>query len=175
MVRLFREHLEIWTDGVMDCRHLYTDKDRDILPEHEAVYKTMTGQNQLLKEAFLRLGKTAEDYFDGLRRTRKSAAGYHLQRILKYADRYGGDIVTGAMAHAARFDAFGADAILKIIQGRRLKRAAGQYRARPLPDNVRDWLRSCHVEDDTPGRFDRLIDKGSTSPDKEGGNDGTPS
>lgn len=174
-VRLFREHLEIWTGGVMDCRHLYTDKDRDILPEHEAIYKDITGQNQLLKEAFLRLGKTAEDYFEGLGRTRKSAAGYHLQRILKYADRYGSDIVVGAMAHAIRFDAFGADVILRIIQGKNLKTPAVTHRARPLPDNVRDWLRSCHVEDDTPGRFDRLIDKKDISPDKEGGNDGTSS
>lgn len=172
-VRLFREHLEIWVDDTMDCRHLYTQGDRDILPEHETIYKTMTGQNQLLKDAFLRLGKVAEDYFEGLKRIRKSAAGYHLQRILKYADRYGSDIVAGALTHAALYDSYGADAILRIIQGKRLSKASGKYSRAPIPDNVRNWLRSCHVEKDSPGRHDCMIGNDKPSSDGDKDNDGT--
>ena len=157
-VRLFRSHLEIWLDDKMDCRHTYTKQDRQVLPEHEERYKTMTGQRQLLKDAFLRLGDVAKKYYEGLKKNRKSAAGYHLQRILKYADRYGADIVAGALAHAARFDAYSADSILRIIQGKKFKASAKKMRHQPLAPNARKWLQTCYVERDRPSHFDELID-----------------
>ncbi len=158
-IRLFREHLEIWINKKMDCRHVYAEEERErqVLPEHEEIYKKMTGQRQLLKDAFLRLGETAGKYYEGLKKSRRSAAGYHLQRILKYADRYGADVVSGALAHATRFDAYSADSILRIIQGKKLKASSGKYHHKPLPDNVRDWLRTCNVEQDKPGHYDELI------------------
>lgn len=169
-VRLFLDHLEIWTDEKMDCHHVYAEDEhsRQVLPEHEKIYKTITGQRQLLKEAFLRLGKAAEDYYEGLKKTRKSAAGYHLQRILKYADRHGADVVSGALAHAARYDAYSANSVLRIIQGRKIKSSSKRHNYKPIPDNVRDWLRTCDVEEDKPGHFDQLINKKNHSPDKDG-------
>lgn len=157
-IRLFRNHLEIWCNGKMDCRHAYTDKDRDILPEHEKQYKKMTGQSGLLKEAFLRLGDLAKPYYEGLKQIKRSAAGYHMNRILKYTDRYGTDVVTGALAHAMRYDCFGADAILRIIQGKKLKIVNKKTVRESMPANVRDYLRSCSVEQDNPKRYDQLID-----------------
>jgi hypothetical protein len=101
----------------------------------------------------------AQKYYEGLKKTRKGAAGYHLQRILKYADRYGADVVSGALAHAARFDAYSADSILRIIQGKKLKSSSKKYRHESLAPNVRQWLRTCYVEQDKPGHYDQLIDK----------------
>jgi len=156
-VRMFREHIEIWFGDKMDCRHVYTEQARQVLPEHEKIYKKMTGQSQLLENAFLRLGKVAKAYYEGLKTTRKSAAGYHMNRILKYADRHGSDVVSGALAHAIRFDAFSADAILRIIQGRKLKSSNKKSVRESIPANVRDYLRSCSVEQDNPERYDLLI------------------
>lgn len=156
-VRLFREHLEIWCDGKMDCRHIYTDKTRNILPEHEAIYKKMTGQTELLKDAFLRLGDVSKQYYDGLKQTKRSAAGYHMNSILKYADRYGADVVTGALAHAIRFDCFDSNAILRIIQGKKLKTVKNKPVQKPLPANIQNHLRSCSVDQDSPSHYDKLI------------------
>lgn len=158
-VRLFRDHIEIWCDEKMDCRHVYTQKDRQVLPEHEALYRKMTGQSQLLKDAFLRLGEVAQIYYNGLKETRKSAAGYHMGRILKYADRYGADVVSGALAHATRFDSFSADVILRIIQGKTIKASGKKSAGKNLPNNIRSYLKSCSVEQDNPERYDRLINK----------------
>ena len=158
-VRLFTDHLEIWFNEQMDCRHTYTDQDRDVLPEHESIYKKMTGQSQLLKEAFSRLGDVSEQYYQGLKDTKRSAAGYHMSRILKYADRYGTDVVSGALARSARFDAYSADAVLRIIQGKKLKTSNKRAVSRSIPPNVRDFLRTCSVEQDKPGQYDNLINK----------------
>ena len=158
-IRLFRDHLEIWFNGQMDCRHIYTDKDRDVLPEHENIYKKMTGQSQLLKEAFSKLGDVAKQYYQGLKETKRSAAGYHMSRIIKYADRYGVDVVSGALAHGARFDAYSADSVLRIIQGKKFKTSNKRPVRKSIPPNVRDFLRTCAVEQDKPERYDHLINK----------------
>lgn len=168
-VRLYRDHLQVWTNGKLDCRHLYVEgrHQRQVLLEHEEAYKAMTGQRQLLKDAFLRLGKHAEDFYAGLKKLRRSAAGYHLQRILKYADRYGTNIVAGAMAHAARFEAYSADAVLRIIKGKRIQSSNKKHFQKPLPENVRNWLRTCSVEEDLPARYDQLVDLKTTDTNGE--------
>ena len=142
----------------MDCAHCYCSEPgkRQVLPEHEEVYRSVTGQKRLLEEAFLRLGDDAGVFYEGLKTRRRAAAGYHLQRILKYADRYGTDVVAGAMAHAARYGAYGADSILRILMGKGLpKSIAGA--APQLPENVRQWLRGAVVEKQTPGFYDKLL------------------
>jgi hypothetical protein len=117
----------------------------------------MTGQSQLLEDAFLRLGEVAQTYYKGLKETRKSAAGYHMGRILKYADRYGADVVSGALAHATRYDSFSADAILRIIQGKNIKGSGKKTAVKGLPENARSYLKSCSVDKDNPKRHDLLI------------------
>ena len=168
-VRLYRDHLQVWAEGKLDCRHLYVQgrHQRQVLAEHEEAYKAMTGQRQLLKDAFLRLGKHAEDFYAGLKKLRRGAAGYHLQRILKYADRYGANIVAGAMAHAARFEAYSADAVLRIIKGKTIRSSKKKHLQKPLPENVRNWLRTCIVEQDSPGRHDKLVDRKTTDKKSE--------
>ncbi len=156
-VRLFRDHLEIWCDGKMDCRHPYAGKKRNILPEHETIYRKMTGQAELLKDAFLRLGDVSEQYYEGLKRVKRSAAGYHMNRILKYTDRYGADVVTGALSHAIQFDSFSADVVLRIIEGKKFKSVDKKTVQKAFPANTRNFLRSCSVDQDTSQRYEHFI------------------
>jgi hypothetical protein len=155
-VRLYGDHLEIWVNGSFDCKHLYETQrhKRIVLPEHEKMYKKMTGQKALLEEAFLRLGQPAKDFYEGLQQSRKAAAGYHLQRILQYADRHGTDVVVGAMAYAARYGAYSAEAVFRIISGKKLKLKTANER---IPENVRQWLRSYAVETQNPDHYDTLV------------------
>src|SRR6056297_739512 len=157
-VRLYRDHLEIWVNGQLDCKHAYTTKDRSVLPEHEAMYKKMTGQKKLLEEAFYSLGEPAHVFYEGLQKTQKAAAGYHLQRILQYADRYGTDVVAGALAYAAKYNAFSAESVLRIVSGRKLKTAKPQIEA-DMPENVRQWLSAYAVETQSLAYYDNLIEE----------------
>lgn len=159
-VRLYKDHLEIWLDSKLDCRHTYINGTlkRQVLPEHEKVYKEITGQHHLLKDAFLRLGSQAQSYYEGLRRERGGAAGYHLQRILQLADRCGSDVIAGALAHAMRYGAYSADAILRITRGKPLK-VNRQTPPQTVPEDIRNWLRSCAVEGQDPKFYDHLIEE----------------
>lgn len=163
-VRLFKSHLEIWVNKQLDAKHNYIKSrhQRQVLPEHEAIYKKMSGQTQLLKHAFLPLGEPAISYYDGLKQHRGAVAGYHLQRILTYVDRHGADVVTGALAHAQRYGAYSADAVLRIIQGKGQKKNPAIPPA-PVSENIRDWLRSCAVEEQEPEFYDKIIN----NPDDE--------
>jgi hypothetical protein len=165
-VRLYKDHLEIWVNRQLDCKHTYVQDryKRQVLPEHEQIYKKMTGQRQLLKNAFLRLGESAMTYYEGLKTKRGAAAGYHLQRILQYADRYGHDVVDGALAHASRYGAYSADAVLRIIQGKKLNK---KIATETIPENIRQWLRSCAVEKQDPDLYDRMIHKNNEDEEED--------
>jgi transposase len=165
-VRLYRDHLEIWVNKQLDCKHTYVqDRDqRQVLPEHEQIYKKMTGQRQLLKNAFLRLGEPAMTYYEGLKKQRGVAAGYHLQRILQYADRHGHDVVAGALAHASRYGAYSADSVLRIIQGKKLNK---KIATESVPENIRQWLRACAVEKQDPSLYDRMILKNNEDEEED--------
>jgi len=157
-VRLYNDHLEIWINQQLDCKHTYI-KDRyqrQVLPEHEQIYKKMTGQSRLLEKAFLGLGQGAHAYYEGLKKHRRAAAGYHLQRILTFAERYGSDVVSGALAHAQRYGAYSADAVLRILQGRQ---PSAKLPLAKIPENVRQWLRTCAVEKQEPDFYDNLVDE----------------
>jgi transposase len=168
-VRLYQDHLEIWVNGQMDCRHTYCNGryQRQILAEHEGMFKKITGQHQLLKQAFVRLGEPAQSYYEGLKKQRGTAAGYHLQRILKLADRHGSDVVAGALAHAQRYGAYSADAIMRVIHGKTLKRKGHPQPLPKVPENIRQWLRSCAVEHQDPALYDKLVERIVTILDKK--------
>jgi len=161
-VRLYEEHLEIWVDDKMDCRHTYCQgrHQRQVLPEHENAYRKLTSQGALLEKAFLRIGEPAKSYYDGLKRERGSAAGYHLQRILKLADRYGSDVVAGAISYAQRYGAYSADAIIRVIHGKALKSKGKPLpKTEDVPENIKQWLRSCAVERQDLDAYDRMVSK----------------
>ncbi len=154
-VRIYRDHLEIWFQGSLHCRHTYTavKGERQILPEHEEKYKEQSGQKQLLEKAFLRLGDTAREYYQGLQREKNSAAGYHMQRILHFTENYGPEVVLGAINHAIKYGAYDSNTILRIIKGKKFK----SQNTAPLPQNVQQWLRTQAVEKQNLSHFDKLV------------------
>ncbi|MDQ1240005.1 MAG: Integrase, catalytic core domain protein [Thermodesulfobacteriota bacterium] len=160
-VRLYLDHLEIWVNSQLVASHVYKEEkyERSILPEHEQAYRGYTFQTELLKTAFLRLGEEAKAYFEGLQRERGAAAGYHLQRILKLANRYGSDVTAGALSHAMRYGVYSADAVSRVIYGKTI-RSRGNPQGVPelVPENIKQWLRSCAVENPDPSSYDRLIE-----------------
>ena len=161
-VRIYEERLEVLVGGKVVAVHR-SCRDRHqrlVLPEHEDAFKRCTPSRLLLEQAFLRLGPAANDYYDGLKTQRGRGAGYHLQRILRLTDRHGSEVITGAMAHAAKYGNYSADAIARVVSGRELTdRRRGQSTAVPTPpERVRQWLEGIHVEQGDLADYDRIID-----------------
>jgi hypothetical protein len=78
--------------------------------------------------------------------------------------RYGSDVVAGALAYAMRYGAYSADSVIRIIHGKALKQK-GRALLKNVPENIKDWLRSCAVEDHDLGFYDKFI-KGTETNDK---------
>lgn len=169
-VRLYENRLEVLVGGSVVGVHLRCSgrHQRRVLPEHEEAFKRATPSRRLLEQAFLRLGPVAETYYEGLRTQRGRGAGYHLQRILKLADRHGTAAVTGAMAHAAKYGNYSADAIARVLSGRAIpRRTPDDHRDAPVPtESVQKWLEGIDVEGGDLEEYDRIID-GLGEPDKE--------
>lgn len=171
-VLLYPERLEILVGGEVIAVHArHSEPGRHVLPEHEAEFKRSTPSRRLLEQAFLRLGNTARDYHQGLLAERGKGAGYHVQRILRMADRYGSSVVMGAMAQSARYGNYSADAVARVIAGRapqtRGARAPGDGLVLP-PESVRRWLEGLDVEQRDLGDFDQMIE-GEANDDKKDG------
>lgn len=160
-VHVYAERLEVLVGGTVVAVHARGDgrHERHVLPEHEDAFKRCTPSRRLLEQAFLRLGPAAHDYYEGLKAQRGRGAGYHLQRLLKLADRHGSALVSGAMAHAARYGNYSADAVARVIAGREMRRCqAMRVPQVPPPERVRRWLEGLHVEQSDLSDYDRLIE-----------------
>jgi hypothetical protein len=168
-VRAYRERLEIFIEGHLAAVHTFAEKpyQRIVLPEHEEAFKRATPSRLLLEQAFLRLGEAAGGYYEGLKASRGRGAGYHLQRILKLADRYGSAVVCGAMAHAARYGNYSADSVARVIGGRALLQGERQHSVGSAsPQNTQQWLSGLDVERTDLADFDALVDR-MTSPGED--------
>jgi len=160
-VRAYGDRLEVLVDGSIVAVHAICSgrHQRVVLPEHEAEFRKSTNSARLLEQAFARLGPTAEDYYLGLKTQRGRGAGYHLKRILTLADRHGSEVVTGAMAHAARYGNYSADAVARVITGKTLRNAAVSGRDVPMPpERVRRWLEGMEVEGRDLADYDEMIE-----------------
>jgi transposase len=169
----FADRLEVLVDGAVVAVHALCHErhQRRVLPEHEDDFKRTTPSRRLLEQAFVRLGPAAREYYDGLWSQRGRGAGYHLQRILKLADRYGAEAVSGAMAHSARYGNYSAEAVARVLTGQDLRSkrppAGGPGEVPPPSDRVRRWLEGIHVEQSDLGDYDRLIDGAAVDDDEE--------
>jgi transposase len=161
-VRVFDNRLEVLVGGQIVAVHERHDEryGRHVLPEHEEQFKKCTPSRRLLEQAFLRLGDVARDYHQGLVAERGRGAGYHIQRILKMADRHGSSVVSGAMSQAARYGNYSADAVARVIAGQPIKTCKPTARAEPIaPETVRRWLEGIDVEQRDLGDYDRMVDE----------------
>ena len=171
-VLLYPERLEILIGGevvAVHARHAEPWR-RHVLPEHEEEFKRSTPSRRLLEQAFVRLGNTARDYHQGLVAERGAGAGYHIQRILRMADRYGSSVVMGAMAQAARYGNYSADAVARVIAGKPTRvrglRAPADGLVLP-PDSVRRWLEGIDVEQRDLSDFDRMLEGKDPNDDQD--------
>jgi transposase len=173
-VREYAGRIEILVGGQVVAIHprCFERHQRKTLPEHDEAFKKCTTSRHVLEQAFVRLGAAAEDYYAGLRTQRGRGAGYHIQRILKLADRHGTSVVLGALAHAARYGNYSADAVARVIAGREIRRPETQDSgAVPVPpERVRRWLEGLDVETGDLGDYDRIVDRlgGNTGDDTDG-------
>ncbi len=86
-------------------------------PEHHLPAKIRHGLEPV-KSAFLRLGVVAETFLDGLKRDHPRNCGFHARLILDQKERYHTEAIADALEHAARFHAFDAKAIERILKSR---------------------------------------------------------
>lgn len=159
-VRVFADRVEILVAGQHVATHPRSDvrHGRSVLPEHEAEFIHWTPSRMLLEQAFLRLGEPARVFHAGLVAQKGKGAGYHLQRLLKLADRHGSDPVVAAMSHAARYGNFSADAVNSVIAGRKMPRTPLATPATAPPEQTRLWLAGLDVETGDLDAFDRMVD-----------------
>ena len=175
-VRMYGDCLEIVVAGQLIAKHPRHAEpfQRHVLPEHEEQFKKCTPSRRLLEQAFLRLGNAARHYHEGLVAERGAGAGYHIQRILRMADRHGSCVVLGAMAQTARYGNFSADAVARVIAGKPVRRGGPRKDSDGLvlpPESVRRWLEGIDVEQRKLEDLDKLLDdKAKTS--SESGKDG---
>lgn len=174
-VRVFSDRLDILVEGSVVAVHpiCHGRHQRMVLPEHEAQFKRCTTSRLLLEQAFLRLGPAASDYYDGLRVHKGRGAGYHLKRILSLADRHGSSVVTGAMAHAASFGNYSAEAVVRVIAGKTLRDHTTACDDVPMPpERVRRWLEGLEVEGRDLEDYDHMVDRLDNDDDEQEGDDG---
>jgi len=171
-MHIYPHRVEILLEGEVLAVHVrsFLRFKRTVLKEHEAEYLRLTPSRRLLEGAFLRLGPTAETFYQGLLQERGQGAGYHLRRILKLADRRGTSVVIAAMAHAAKYGNYNADAVVRVINGRDSPAETGatpQGEAPMPPARVKAWLEGLYVEESDLSEVDRRIDQHGSDDDEE--------
>ena len=95
-----------------------------------------------VRESFLALGEGAQVFLTGLKRKQPRNCGFHARFILQLKEKYHCDDINGALAHAARYQAFDANAVSRILAARANPRTLESIRN----DKARDALRSALPE-----------------------------
>jgi transposase len=171
-VLLYAERLDILVDGQLVATHARSkgSYERHVLVEHEEAFMRHTPSRRLLEQAFVRLGPGAEAFYQGLRAQRGQGAGHHIKRLLVLADRHGNGAVIAAMNHAARFGAYSADAVTRVLAGAGLARKATATPTGEVPmppERVRSWLEGLDVEQRDLADYDDLIDGAEAGDDDD--------
>ncbi len=153
-VRVLMGRLEIIVGDQVVAEHRVGSGrfQRYVLPEHEAAFYRKSRSSWLLGEQFARLGSAAAEFEKGLREEKRTAAGYHMSRILALAAKVGFPRVGEALRHAARYQAFDSHAVERIVRGRHPPRAhRSPSPAVVLPDKLAEYLKGA-------GEFQRGLD-----------------
>lgn len=174
-VRVLMGELEIAVnvDGVDTVvgRHQLkaTRHQRYVLPEHEAKFRQRSRSRHVLAEQFSRLGSGADEFMEGLREAKGAAAGYHMSLILRLADRkeVGPRRVAEALRHAARYGAFDAHAVARIVTGRRLPLAPLKSKEAALPAPVGEFLKGAGSFQRSVKAYERLAQASSDESRKD--------
>jgi transposase len=153
--------LEVLVGKEVVAEHRLRDTrfQRYVLPEHEAEFYRKSRSSHLLGEQFARLGPSASEFEKGLREEKRTAAGYHMSRILELAGKVGIPPVAEALRHAARYQAFDSHAVERIVTGRHPRRASqapSPDGARALPAPLAEYLKGAGDFQRGPGAYQRF-------------------
>jgi len=130
---------------------------RYVLPEHAAAFYRKGRRSHLLGEQFARLGSAAAEFERGLREDKRTAAGYHMSRILELAAKVGTPRVAEALRHAARYRAFDCHAVERIVKGRHPRHTRrSPSPAAALPDKLADFLKGAGEFQRGPDAYQKL-------------------
>jgi len=110
-------------------------------PRHRAHPKVRYGLEPV-KEAFLSLGDAAQIFLTGLKGKHPRNGGFHARFILQLKEKYCSDDINGALAHAARYQAFDGHAVERILKARAIPRTLESIRN----DQAREALHSALPE-----------------------------
>lgn len=132
---------------------------RYVAPEHEAEFRQHSTSRHVLREQFLRLGSAAEPFARGLEQERRGAAGYHMQRILQLAERYGVARIAQALAHAERYAAYDHQAVARIVAGKPPRSPTRLQPQALTPTNLGSYLKGAGSHQRSPGEYQQLAEK----------------
>jgi len=110
-------------------------------PEHRLHTKVRYGLEPV-KVAFWALGDGAQVFLTGLKGKHPRNCGFHARFILQLKEKYCCDDINGALAHAARYQAFDGRSVERILKARATPRTLESIRN----DKARQALRSALPE-----------------------------
>jgi len=169
-VRVLEGRLEVVVgENDVIATHELSDRkhQRHMLPEHEAAFREHSSSRHVLAEQFLRLGPAARDFVDGLVVEQRSAAGYHMSRILGLAEHVGALRVGEALRHAVRYGAFDFNAVARIIAGH-TDLLAPPVSTGPLPQHIGRFLLGAGNHQRSLAAYEKYLSKLSRGPDDDG-------
>jgi hypothetical protein len=109
----------------------------------------------LLQARFAAWGPVAEDFATKLRR-RKRTPGPELDHILKLQVAWSVDDIVAAIEHAAKYDAFDARAIERILEARFRPRRLAEQIADATRNQIRDAMRGHPIEQRALSSYETL-------------------
>lgn len=170
-VQVLEGVLEVYLEAKPIAQHSLRDTryKRYIAPEHEAEFRQHSTSRHVLHDQFLKLGKGAEAFAEGLVQDHGGAAGYHMANIFKLVDRVGVPRVVEAMRHAARYGAFGHTSVKRIVDGKKPSRKALRIDvpAGPAPAHIAEYLRAAGHRQRSLREYEQLLQKPHSSPSEE--------
>lgn len=173
--RVLMGKLQVLIGDEVVAEHLLRDTrhKRYVLPEHEAEFYRKSRSSYVLGEQFARLCSAAADFEKGLREEKRSAAGYHMSRILQLSEKVGVPRVAEALRHAARYQAFDSHAVERIVTGRHPpKSSRAPSPAGALPEKLGEFLKGAGEFQRGVGAYQKLALPPEAGPVKEESPDG---
>jgi Mu transposase, C-terminal domain len=96
-------------------------------PEHFRTKRIRYGLEPV-REAFVELGETAEEFLKGLIQRHPRNCGFHARYILRMKEHYQSDDIHRALEHALRYQAFEGKAIERILRAKAVPRTLESIR-----------------------------------------------
>jgi len=123
-----------------------------------------------VQEAFVALGPEAESFLTGLKHKYPRNPGFHARAILRLKEHYHCDDIHRALAHAARYQAFDARQVERILKARAKPRDLESIRNEQARQHLETVLPP--VRQRTLESYDHLLCGAANAPAREGDGDG---